>query len=874
MTITPANDSGCRSQDPTLGHLALATLLLTLAPVTLAQHQHALPLVLPADDPLHRQGFVRIVNRSGEAGTVTIHAIDDDGQRFGPVSLSLGAEETRHFNSDNLENGHELRLPGRGVGDGKGDWRLDLTTSLDIEPLAYIRSSDGFVTSIHDVVLPEYVPGTTATEDRMRYPVRFFNPGSNANQQSRLRLINPTGVEVEVTIDGLDDRGKSPPEGEVRLTLPARGARTLSARDLELGGDEVEEGRFGDGTGKWRLFVTAKGQDSEARPLQVLSLLATPTGHLTNLSTIGAGNDPNRGGPGTDWLAGGDGDDELNPGDNEGSYDTVYGSAGNDRIVYTDSSSTAHQSLTYVDLASGGITATIDGVTNRATIDKGAAGTDTIVDIANPLNAATEPFSGAFGLSGTNADDTFNLTLDAGQWMEVGGHAGNDRVNIRSGLVRISYRFAPGSVDVDLGAGRASNDGHGNVDTFIGDVYQVEGGPGNDSLLGSEDADRIDGGIGDDVLNPVTNNESITEIEEYEDGGHIEDLYDVVIGSHGDDRIVYTDSGENAFQQLDYSSLDTSAGITATINGVANRATVDKGSYGTDTIVNVANPLSGGWTPPYNGGFALYGTDEDDLFDLTLGDRQWMRVGGGAGNDTFRIHSGRYVRIDYRNSPSGIDVDLGRGEARNDGFGDVDTIHGDVWEVRGSDFSDVIVGSDGDDSFIGGGGNDVIDGGGGVDRLRFDRRCCATVGNLIVNMATGTATGTWNGRAFSYRFSGIEHVRGGPGVDMFVDSEGDDVLQGGRNTDLFILSGGGNDTIVDFDQNHDFVPPDDPEEIDDILMINTDDFALTRSDIIATSSEVPNGTLIDLSSYGGGTILLQGIAKEELNWIDLWLSDN
>ena len=55
---------------------------------------HAIPFVTPASN-LGQEGFVRIVNNSHRAGTVSIHAIDDDGERFGPVTLSLDAKEGR-----------------------------------------------------------------------------------------------------------------------------------------------------------------------------------------------------------------------------------------------------------------------------------------------------------------------------------------------------------------------------------------------------------------------------------------------------------------------------------------------------------------------------------------------------------------------------------------------------------------------------------------------------------------------------------------------------------------------------------------------------------------------------------------------------------
>ena len=180
----------------------------------------------------------------------------------------MQAKASRHFNSEDLESGNEDKDLPDGVGDGDGDWRLELETTLDVEPLAYIRTEGGFVTSMHDLV----VQGAS-----MRYHVPFFNPGGNDSQVSQLRLINTSDTENEVTIVGVDDDGEQA-EGDVRLTLPAEGARTLTAQELESGGIDLI-GAFGDGEGKWHLFVTAD------RPIQVMNLLRSPTGHLTNLST-------------------------------------------------------------------------------------------------------------------------------------------------------------------------------------------------------------------------------------------------------------------------------------------------------------------------------------------------------------------------------------------------------------------------------------------------------------------------------------------------------------------------------------------------------------------------------------------------------------
>ena len=66
---------------------------------------------------------------------MSIHAIDDSGRRFDPISLPLGAKETAHFNSQDLERGNPSKGLPSGVGPVDGDWRLELYTELDIEAL-------------------------------------------------------------------------------------------------------------------------------------------------------------------------------------------------------------------------------------------------------------------------------------------------------------------------------------------------------------------------------------------------------------------------------------------------------------------------------------------------------------------------------------------------------------------------------------------------------------------------------------------------------------------------------------------------------------------------------------------------------------------
>ena len=225
-----------------------------------AQNKHTLPLFISASHQT-LQGFVRIINRSERDGEVTIHAIDDTGERFGPVTLSLKAKATQHFNSDTLRDGDPDKGLSGSIANGEGNWRLEIETDLDIEPLAYSRpKGEGFITSTHDVA-----DGTS-----MRWHAVIFNPGSNTDQQSWLRVVNTSGIDTEVTVEGLDDEG-SAGAGVVSFDLAGDAVRMLSAQELEQGSaDSTFDGRLGDGAGKWQLFVSCRasgsGDESAAWP--------------------------------------------------------------------------------------------------------------------------------------------------------------------------------------------------------------------------------------------------------------------------------------------------------------------------------------------------------------------------------------------------------------------------------------------------------------------------------------------------------------------------------------------------------------------------------------------------------------------------------
>ncbi len=226
---------------------------------------HAVPLFPAAGDSM-RQGFMRIVNLGGRSA-VHVEAFDRDGASW-PTTLSIRRGQTRHFNSQDLESGNFAKGLSRGIGAGSDDWRLRLWSN-DIRALAYIRTADGFLTSMHDRIA-EGPDGT--------WQVPIFNPASNTDQVSRLRLVNEGDTLANIEISGLDDAGN--PGGVVRLSLAGGSSRTITAQELESG--QGLDGALGNGRGKWRLAIASNA------PLAVANLLESPTGHLTNLSTMPA----------------------------------------------------------------------------------------------------------------------------------------------------------------------------------------------------------------------------------------------------------------------------------------------------------------------------------------------------------------------------------------------------------------------------------------------------------------------------------------------------------------------------------------------------------------------------------------------------------
>lgn len=684
-----------------------------------------------------------------------------------------------------------------------------------------------------------------------------------------------------------------------------------------------------------------------------------------------AGNDRLFGGDGNDRLLGGNGNDLLNTGENN-LEDFVQAGKGNDTIDMSGIVS-GYVTIWHHDL-NRAINVTVDGNANTGTVDKGANGTTTLISVANPMIAGnTAPFIGGLGLYGTSRNDTFNVTVVDGGWMQIGGLEGRDTYNIgvSTGFLRLDLRQGGPTQGVvaNLGTGVIGNDGFGNRDTITGPgrVNELRTTMNDDRVTGTGQDDRFILMAGNDTLNGAGGSDTVRydrsgvvdgvtvdlsaglatgiwsgqafthnlrSIENVRGSRNHDDMItgsnadnrlegrggddtlnglsgdDELFGGDGNDRLLggngndYINTGDNDFEDfvqagkgndtVDFSGItigyatlwhhDLNRAITVNIAGNVNSGSIDKGLNGTTNIIEVDNPMIAGNTSPFVGGLGVYGTSRGDTFNVTVVNGGWMQIGGLEGRDTYNIgNSNGFLRLDLRgsNQTDGVVANLSTGVIGNDGYGSRDTITGSgrVNELRTTMNDDRVTGSSLDDRFILLAGNDTVNGRGGTDTVRYDRS--GVVDGVTVDLAAGTATGTWSGQAFSHSLQSIENVRGSRahddtlrgsnadnrlsgrggddtlsgrgGNDRLEGEDGRDILNGGNGNDLLI---GGNDRdIFIFNKGadiiRDFGNGNDGLRLDDKLWNGT----LTKAQVLAFASQDGTNTTFDFGN--GNTLVLE-----------------
>jgi len=259
----------------------LALLCVAALAPALVQAQ-TLWFVPPASDTGH-QGFVRITNPGDTPQTVQFFGVDDAGfispdlNVFPPLSFTLGAQETKQFNSTELENGALAKgLVGALGTPSAGNWRLIFTSTGVTEATALIRVPNGFLTSVHDA-------DSNKVQLSTFHVLPTVNPANNTIYPSVLRFVNPNPSTATVRLFAYENSGQrapSTPGSSVSFTIDAFQAVHLTSAEIENGAPakNLLTG-LGPGTVKWRITV------SSDIPIKVMNFIYSSSGFITELPT-------------------------------------------------------------------------------------------------------------------------------------------------------------------------------------------------------------------------------------------------------------------------------------------------------------------------------------------------------------------------------------------------------------------------------------------------------------------------------------------------------------------------------------------------------------------------------------------------------------
>src|ERR1051326_29699 len=256
----------------------------------------------------------------------------------------------------------------------------------------------------------------------------------------------------------------------------------------------------------------------------------------------------------------------------------------------------------------------------------GLAGNDTLDTGDNGYWArggdGNDSITGGPYLFGENGDDTLvgsprNISI-------LEGGAGNDSLDGNGAAAYASYTSAFDNVYVNLATGIASGPASGN-DT-LSRINSAYGEFGNDTLIGDENSNRLDGGSGNDSMAGGGGSDDLDDRQGRDtiDGGSGNDnVY--VYGYRKDYALTLNPDGSHTVRDLRAGSPD---GTDLLIN-------VEHVSFSDDYAVFSLPPIVGG-----PGNDTLIATQGDNTFhggagDDSLGDPNFGRnvFDGGPGND-------------------------------------------------------------------------------------------------------------------------------------------------------------------------------------------------------------------------------------------------
>ena len=483
-------------------------------------------------------------------------------------------------------------------------------------------------------------------------------------------------------------------------------------------------------------------------------------------------------------LEGGSGDDWFPQGNHANGSQTILGHGGLDHVDYSDRASP--------------VRVTIDGEANDGETDeKDHLAGDIEAFIGSDQNdffAGSDgaerfyPGDGEDEIWGLGGDDLIDSTEK---------EAGADSVSGGDGIDEVTYSARDHGVTVSLDG--VANDGYeGELDNLGVDLEEVTGSPHSDFIEGNDSANVLRGGLGDDRLAGLGDN-------------------DLLDGEEGSDTADYSGAPRGVEPTSSYQMSGDGSDL---IESVENYI----GSAFDDRLYLLSNgQINGGAGDDDLQGFGdsnrIFGEEGDDTLAVEAGDNV---LDGGVGSDTVDYSFG------YSSVEKGVVVDLGLGTTtawrgidqltsveNAIGSGGPDVLKGsdDPNTLMAAGDPDELYGLDGDDTLESRGTDSSLQGGLGDDLLRSDGWDLAVAdysdsdGPVRIDLDEGLATGRGTDTlvniygALGSEFSDIlvggdvqNSLDGGLGADQIVAGSGNDYIEGAGGHD-HIQAGLGSDSL-------------------------------------------------------------------------------
>lgn len=312
-------------------------------------------------------------------------------------------------------------------------------------------------------------------------------------------------------------------------------------------------------------------------------------------------------------------------------------------------------------------------------------------------------------INGTDADEVFTASAN-------GTSARFDRLS----PTPMNFDVAGvESVVVKMGAGNDSFSPTGNLAILT--AITVEGGPGNDTLLGSNGADVLNGGAGNDFIDGQQGADTILmggddDTFQWDPG----DGSDVVEGQGGFDTVIF--NGANIGEMIDLTAnggrvrlTRNIAGIVLDLNGIES-ATVNAFG-GADTVT--VNPLNGTALKNVKVNLAQFDNTGDAAADtVVVNATDKAEVIVATGTQGGANVTGLAAAVEITGGESAFDrlaiFAFGGDDIVNATGVDATTVS---LLIDGGEGDDVLDGGAGNDTIFGGNGDDVLVGGPGLDTL-------------------------------------------------------------------------------------------------------------------------------------------------------------